>query len=178
MTIPKVIYGFCRYIYLTMLSNYVIMYIEAGGDCPGLKNKEEKTMFTFDAKKVEGWSGIPICLKDAVVQLTNAAGITSVTKNNYLEYALRIKILERLYGVFIHTDKPGKEGDVHITAMDVWQFIGLSTNVSSKTRAQFMKGCKKVLECDAQWAINEELRIKDVYTKKETMLQDTTLNIT
>lgn len=73
---------------------------------------------------------------EALIWLTMITDIGwEITEANAPEFYARIWIFERINGNILS----GPAEDTAITERDVWQHIGLSTNVAEKTRAQFLK---------------------------------------
>lgn len=70
-----------------------------------------------------------------------AVDLTGITEQNCIEFYTRLSVYEDTFGAFLHSvegegDKPVKQP---ITLQDVRDHIGLSTNVSNKSRAFFKK---------------------------------------
>lgn len=75
-------------------------------------------------------------LADAGIYATMAAGINHITKDNCLEFYRRISFHERVCGAF----RIAADGTDHrFSPEDVVRLVGLSTNASTKTLAQFRK---------------------------------------
>lgn len=67
-------------------------------------------------------------------------GIRSITRANAAEFYMRAKLIEVCFGaLFTNGDGTSR----HITTEDVANYIGLSSNVSSYSRAQFFSHLRK-----------------------------------
>lgn len=97
-------------------------------------------------------------ITNAIIWLTMIIGMREITKKNYLEFAARIKVYEKVYGTYLsYCDENGKRQDWPITTFDIKRRIGLSTNASSLTKAQFLKNISEMLLRDqTELAENEE----------------------
>lgn len=63
-----------------------------------------------------------------------------VTAANVGEFWARLDLMQRMQGAYMSEPDPeGGRRDVYFTADDVIGFIGLTTNVSTRTRANFVK---------------------------------------
>jgi hypothetical protein len=76
----------------------------------------------------------------ALIFLTMSIGMGAITKKNWTEFYARVRAEEKLHGAR-RSQKlvDGKWVDCPITAQDVKDHIGLSTNVSRMTEAQWRK---------------------------------------
>lgn len=71
----------------------------------------------------------------AMIFMTMAVGMGSITAKNWRRFYARARIIERLDGAYY---RQGGE-DMHLTPADVKAYIGLSTNVSTETDAQWFR---------------------------------------
>jgi len=78
------------------------------------------------------WSPIT----NTLVMLTMGTGINTITAENVDEVFARIRLIEKLHGAMLIA--PGG-GDRFITREEIEAHVGLRTNASSLTRAQFLK---------------------------------------
>jgi hypothetical protein len=61
-------------------------------------------------------------------------GITNITEDNWVEFFYRVHIWEHASGIFWRDEN----GDpVYTTPDDIHRYVGLKTNVSTRTKAQF-----------------------------------------
>lgn len=72
---------------------------------------------------------------------TIGLGIDRITEKNWREFAIRLRIWEQVVGCFCYHD-----GHYFLPPQVVRQHIGLSTNASKKTRAQFFDHLASVVE--------------------------------
>lgn len=80
-------------------------------------------------------------ITSALVWRTMAVGIGRITEENAKEFALRSKMLEEMNGTTLHLNGE----DYSITLEDITRRIGLTTNASKFTEAQFAKTMVKRL---------------------------------
>jgi len=85
-------------------------------------------------------------LQEVAVFATMAAGINHITEANCLDFYKRVSMWERVNGAYRHRDY-GKT-DHFFSPEDVVRLIGLRTNASPKTQAQFNKS---VWESHDRW---------------------------
>ena len=75
---------------------------------------------------------------------SDGSGYSRITKNNYKKYYARLRLSEKLFGTMLYIiDKNKKQVRYFITLEDVKRRIGLQTNSSDKTDAEFWKHIKK-----------------------------------
>lgn len=74
---------------------------------------------------------------NALIWWTMAVGIGRITKENAGEFAVRVQMLQQL-------DETPSEA--HVTYEQVKAHVGLVTNVSNETRAQFLKKVSRMLD--------------------------------
>jgi hypothetical protein len=72
---------------------------------------------------------------EALIWHTMGVGIGTISEANCGEFYGRVKLVETLHGPSLY----GPDGPRPITAEDVTAHIGLSTNVSKTSRAEFYK---------------------------------------
>lgn len=93
---------------------------------------------TWDATKVRDYASLTdseAAVRTALVFGTLGVGLREITDDNVGEFFARLDILQRLEGPFL----TGPDGGVAITREDVARFVGLRTNASSETRAQWAR---------------------------------------
>jgi len=72
---------------------------------------------------------------EALIWLTMAVGMGTITEKNWRQFYTRVSFVERVFGARRRNEK----GPVFIAPEDVKAHIGLTTNVSKMTDAQFTK---------------------------------------
>jgi hypothetical protein len=82
-----------------------------------------------DAKKLH-----PVT--DSLIWRCLACDMSGISKGNVDEFFWRVRLLQRLDGANWHFGVDGTP--VYITKQDIIDHIGLTTNVSQKTRTQFL----------------------------------------
>lgn len=92
----------------------------------------------WNIEKVKDWENFndeQRVVLDSIIWLTMAIGIGEITEDNHKEFFARLHMIEKLFGGVIF-----REGKYRTIKLDeVKDLIGLTTNVSSITRAQFNK---------------------------------------
>lgn len=79
---------------------------------------------------------------NALVFGTVAIGMNSITKDNWQDFYNRLNMWERTVGPQLwRGDIPKDDPRNWITPLEVYMHIGLHTNASNKTEAQFLKDC-------------------------------------
>jgi hypothetical protein len=78
---------------------------------------------------------------EALVWACMAVDIGRITEKNWQEFYTRVNMYESILGPFLNRyNKETKEHkEVAFTPLEVYSHIGLRTNVSDKTTAQFLK---------------------------------------
>ncbi len=114
-------------------------------------------------KKDQRWHPVG----EALVWLSMLIGFSSITEKNYQMIAKRISAYERALGTYLKGTEDIKDKPTNITAADVKLYIGLGTNASTKTDAQFEKWLGSTLMREAR--ITEESSvvalIEDLYAE-------------
>ena len=83
----------------------------------------------------------------SIVMASMSIGIPFIETENAQEFALRIRIFEQVCGAMLWDSTGGAPKDRYITLEDIKRRIGLRTNSSKKTKAQFMRDiCGKIEE--------------------------------
>jgi hypothetical protein len=78
----------------------------------------------------------------ALTFLTMGIGMNSITEKNWKEFYDRVNTWERTVGPQLWRGDISKDDPRNwITPLEVYMHIGLGTNASSKTDAQFLKDC-------------------------------------
>jgi hypothetical protein len=128
------------------------------GKCEVCPKIEERLVHHADG------TPIPWVVTARLIDLTMFVLLGEITEKNAEEFAIRLSVVQEVYGAFIHNDK----GDRIITTAEVFDHIGLSTNVSNKTRGQFMTTIKESLERRETESVKREIEeMKKVETAKE-----------
>jgi hypothetical protein len=76
---------------------------------------------------------------DMLIYCTMFVGMGEITEKNFVEFFTRVHLLEKVNGTFLKQFDGDKLNPHEITLDDVRNMIGLKTNVSTETRAKFMK---------------------------------------
>ena len=103
-------------------------------------------------------------LTEALIWATMFIGMYEITKKNHEEFYARVFVQERVGGTYrMSLQKDGvRPVPLYTTLEEVKSHIGLYTNVSMKTLAQFWKGIKKealeynnlpVMKSDLSWVL-------------------------
>ena len=71
--------------------------------------------------------------------LTMIVGMNKITEQNWEEFYARCVVLEKLNGAYMRRSMKSGLKDRPITVEDVKRWIGMQTNASTMTRAQFLK---------------------------------------
>ena len=78
-------------------------------------------------------------VQNTLLHLTMIVGINNITEATWQEFYARCVVLEKLNGSYMRRKKKSGLEDRPITPEDVKRWIGMRTNASTMTRAQFMK---------------------------------------
>lgn len=76
---------------------------------------------------------------DALVWLSMICGFNRIDEKNVGKVALRIAAYQVVAGSYLSRTKDGKREPIYITSQDVRRFIGMTTNASPMTDAQWLK---------------------------------------
>lgn len=104
---------------------------------------------SWDATKVEGFDSLTeneAVTRDALVFSTMSVGIREITVENARQFFARVSFWEKVNG-------PMRVGDgesLYFKPEDVLRFVGLKTNASTLTDAQFRKN---VWESHERWNV-------------------------
>lgn len=81
-------------------------------------------------------------ITEALIFATISVGMSEITEKNWKKFADRLTIVQNLDGGYLVRPIPEIHGGItaYITDEDVKNHIGLATNASNKTDAQFNKG--------------------------------------
>ena len=106
---------------------------------------------TYDFTKVEDFDALreddnERVINDMIVWATVFVDMGEITKDNYLEFAKRVHMWEKANGALSYRDGES----YYLTPEDVRKRIGLRTNVSKKTPAQYRTKIGKALEREAE----------------------------
>ena len=83
----------------------------------------------------------------AIVFSTMFVGVPDITKKTALEYIKRLRIWQSIFGAMMVKD--GKPYD--ITAQQVVDHIGLTTNANRKSRTEFIKSIWNTLDLEVKY---------------------------
>ena len=78
---------------------------------------------------------------NALIFATMAIGMSSITEDNWEEFYQRLNMWERCVGCSLWRADHQRDNKNFITPLEVYMHIGLHTNASRKTLAQFTKDC-------------------------------------
>lgn len=106
----------------------------------------------WNGTKVQGWKDIPNEERDAIIWLTMAVDQGDITEKNWREFAVRLRIYQKMFGAY-WTVQGNPE---YVTDKHVRQMVGLTTNVSNKSRSAWMKRMAERLFRDAERAMKHE----------------------
>jgi hypothetical protein len=95
---------------------------------------------------------------DAIIWKTMSVGMGQITVKNFEEFFVRAKMSEAVFGSSM-TDGHGM--DVGLTREDIRRHIGLSTNVSGMTEAQFARRLTDYMRKEAQAEERRQAREAD-----------------
>ena len=111
---------------------------------------------------------------EQLIWATMAVGMSNITEKNYLEFAARCKMYEELRGKMNwHNEESAKfwtemdkefgfewhDGESWVSNIDlIHANIGLSTNASSETRAQFVSRITKLFKEDHERFMERKLK--------------------
>jgi len=105
---------------------------------------------------------------EALVWKTMTIGLPSITRENAEEFLARCMMWERALGVSCYkmesVDGKLRKIDDPITFEDVIKHVGLYTNASRMTQAQFHKHFAECLRRDANWVARSQ---REAYEDKE-----------
>lgn len=91
-------------------------------------------------------------LREAGVWATIAVGIREVTEENVKEFFTRATFWEKTQGAHRNkqNDETGEWSEHPFSVQDIYRLVGLKTNASTLTRAQFYK---KAYEAHERWNV-------------------------
>jgi len=100
-----------------------------------------------DGKPLVSVSGVT----DVLVWGTMGIDMGEITQKNYVEFATRLLMWQGLLGPMLKEPEEDENGKVTwvkraVGIDDVRRHIGLKTNVSTKTRTQFMKNMERYMK--------------------------------
>lgn len=93
----------------------------------------------WDATKVRDFDKLTdeeAVIREALIWSTLGVGISRITEKNYKEFYARLRFIELLNGARRYKDEMKPK---YFTLEEVERFIGLTTNASEFSRAQFIK---------------------------------------
>ena len=98
---------------------------------------------TADYKSDEGWA-----VANALIWGTMSVGMHSITEKDWQEFYTRAHMIQTIHGGWLWDHKTKKTR--HVTADEVRSFIGLRTNATNYTNAQFKNSIDRRLREQAQ----------------------------
>jgi hypothetical protein len=98
---------------------------------------------TADYKSDEGWA-----LAHALIWGTMSVGMHSIDEKDWEEFFTRAHIVQTIHGGWLWDKETQKAR--HVTANEIRSFIGLRTNVTNQTNAQFKNRIDRALRDQAQ----------------------------
>jgi hypothetical protein len=103
-------------------------------------------------------------ITNALIWGSMSTGIREITEENIPEIYARFRVWEGIVGAMLHgkDTETGEIVDRHIEVADLVKRIGLTTNASSMTRAEWRKGIANYLDREA----NEHKRDAERKTKE------------
>lgn len=103
---------------------------------------------------------------NALIWGTIAIGMNTITESNWEDFYNRLNIWEQCAGASLTRGDNVPPQKNYITPIEVYMHIGLHTNASSKTQAQFLKDCfetnKRYLETKDTAALYESVGIEAI----------------
>jgi hypothetical protein len=111
----------------------------------------EKCKDVEEIKKEEEWG-----ITNSLIWATISVAMGSITESNWKEFLFRVKVLEKLSGPFMIKHGEGNVVPVYFTPEMVKKRIGLYTNVSTDTRAAWIRGTVKNCFQSIEREINRE----------------------
>lgn len=82
---------------------------------------------------------------NALIWLSMICGYNQITEKNYTKVHERIAMYEQVSGAFLHrSNDDGKPVPVRITEVDVALYVGMTTNASLLTDAEWVKKIAKL----------------------------------
>lgn len=123
------------------------------GDCAKCPKVDEKLVHTLDGQP------IPWAVTNGLIWATMACQIGHIDDaQEAQEFAVRIAIYQRVFGPFL-TSGPEGAGRA-ITTAEVMGHVGMSTNVTKRTRGQFLKSMAENLAREVAREVSEEIHTK------------------
>jgi hypothetical protein len=102
-----------------------------------VKHIKDHEIVTTDPRDKKKWHPVT----ESLVWTAMACGFNKITEENYEEICKRVSAYQRLYGACLSRN----DGPLYLTNADIRAHIGLSTNVSAITKAQFISKLGKEL---------------------------------
>jgi hypothetical protein len=92
----------------------------------------------------------------ALVFATMAIGMNHITEDNWEEFYNRLNMWERCNGPQLWRGQLDQHDPKNrITPLEVYMHIGLGTNASNKTKAQFLKDCYATIEDSSKYSTKD-----------------------
>lgn len=107
-------------------------------DVSKVKDYKDVTTAAYEIEGRPQWNPVT----NTLVWWTIPIGISSITEKNVDEFWSRLSMWQAVVGPVLST----KDLDIWLTRDDVVAHIGLQTNASDKTKAQFYATCQLQLE--------------------------------
>lgn len=99
------------------------------------KNVADYEAVTTHPQDDESWHPVA----DALVWLSLICGFNNITQRNHAKIARRIAVYQQLTGSYLSRTVNNHRTPIYITPRDVERFIGMHTNASPLTDAQWLK---------------------------------------
>lgn len=104
------------------------------------RNVRDSESVTTDPHNKERWHPV----FDALIWLSMICGYSRIDDKNKESVALRITTYQRVTGPMLYRTVDGKKESVYITKEDVFRYVGLRTNATAMTDAQFERKLGKM----------------------------------
>lgn len=88
-------------------------------------------------------------VRGLLIECSPVVGFNKITNDNWMEFYVRLHLLETMSGNGSILVSKGKEYEARfVEPKEVKRWVGLTTNSSSKTRSQFMKTISNIMDSD------------------------------
>lgn len=119
----------------------------------------------FKRREDEEWMN-PVT--ESLIWATMSVGINTIKESNVEEFYFRIKALELVSGAFMSMRGEGdKLENRYFTFEEIKAHIGLSTNASRKTHAEFMNDIKRMVQSAIERRISGEKAMASSKSQEE-----------
>lgn len=101
-------------------------------------------------------------ITEAIIWLTMSVDINEITEKNYHEFYWRVRFIDKFKGIKMlnATDKANRIHTFNPNLKQIKAHIGLSTNASNYTRAEFMKRMQVDLQSILDEILDQEKKAK------------------